>query len=146
MDPIPPQSLIIDISITPLIIGIVIGIVGVIILPLLAIPATAIWIISMDIWRTMFKNRSRHLKREKLRKEWNKAARVEQHRQQTVKCIIKDNFDRKQMSEEMCFLLMELVSNRDVVLTSRKYIISDKIEANIKCYLDRKDILSGSEL
>jgi hypothetical protein len=43
-------------------------------------------------------------------------------------------------------LLMELVSNRDVVLTSRKYIISDKIEANIKCYLDRKDILSGSEL
>lgn len=124
MAPISPQSLDISISTTRLIIGIVIGIIGLIILPLLAILATAICIISMDIWRTMFKNRSRHLKREKLRKEWNKAARAEQHRQQTAKCIIKDSFDRKQMSEEMCSLLMELVSNRDVVLTSRKYIIS----------------------
>ena len=78
----------------------------------------------MDIWRTMFKNRPRYLKRAKLRKEWNKAARAEQLRQETAKCIIQDNVERKQVSEEMQSLLLELVSNRDIVLTSRKYIIS----------------------
>ena len=137
MAPISPRSL--DTSITRYIIGIVIGITGMIILPLIA---TAIWIVWVDIWRKMFKNRSRHLKEEKLRKAWNKAARAEQNRQHKAKCIIKDNIERKRKSEEMCSLLMELVSNRDLLLSSRKYII----EPNIKCYLDRKDILSGSEL
>ena len=88
MAPITAQSR--DISISPdiprLIIGIVTGIIGIIILPFLA---TAIYIISMDIWRTMFKNRPKYLKYAKLRKEWNKAARAEQLRQETAKCIIR---------------------------------------------------------
>lgn len=106
MAPISPRSL--DISTTSYILGIIIGLIVLIILPLIA---TAIWIVWMDIWRTMFKNRPRHLKREKLRKEWNKAAQAEQHRQHIAKRVIKDNIERKRKSEEMCSLLMELVSN-----------------------------------
>lgn len=119
MAPISPQNP--GISNTRyIIIGVVIGTVGIVILPLIA---TAIWILWIDIWRTTFKNRPRYRKQEKLRREWNKAAQVEQHRQQTAKCIIKDNVERKKKSVEMCSLLMELVSNHDLVLSFRKYII-----------------------
>jgi hypothetical protein len=73
---------------------------------------TTFWIIGMDIWRVMFKNRPKYLQREKLRKEWNKAAQAERQRQQTVKCCIRDNIERKRESEERCMLLLELVSIR----------------------------------
>lgn len=83
---------------------------------------TVVWIIWTDIRFAIFKDHPRYLKREKLRKEWNKVAQAEYHRQQTVKCIIRDTIERVGESEERWFLLLELVSIRDVISRSIQYI------------------------
>jgi hypothetical protein len=77
--------------------------------------ATAIWIICTDIWRVMVTNRPNYLKREKLRKEWNKEARIEQDRQRAAKCIIRDMVEKERKPEERWFLLLKLVSKQDLV-------------------------------
>ena len=76
------------------------------------------WIIATDIWVAMFKDRSRYLKLEKLRKEWNKAAQAEQQRQETVKCLVRDMAEREGVLEERWFLYMELVSIRILIFKS----------------------------
>jgi hypothetical protein len=83
---------------------------------------TTFWVLWIDIHRMMFKDHNNYLKREELRKEWNKAAQAEQKRQQTVKYIIRDMIERFGESEERWFLLLELVSIHDLIFRSIKYI------------------------
>jgi hypothetical protein len=82
---------------------------------------TAIWIVSRDIWTVMVTNRPKYLEREKLRKEWNKAASTELRRQAIVKSAMRDLIEKEGWSEEKWFLLLELVSEKD--LCFRIYII-----------------------
>src|ERR1700743_798489 len=70
------------------------------------------WIVATDIWVMMYKDPSKYLKLEKLRKEWNKAAQAEQQRQETVNCLVRDMADREGVLEERWFLYLELVSIR----------------------------------
>ena len=76
------------------------------------------WIIATDIWTVMFKDRSKHLKLEKLRKQWNKAAQAERQRQETVKGLVRDMAERERVSEERRFLFLELVSIRVLIFKS----------------------------
>lgn len=51
-----------------------------------------------------------HLKSEKLRKEWNKAAHLEQRRQDTALSVMRCRVEAKEeASEEAWFLVKELV-------------------------------------
>ena len=77
-------------SSSALIIHIVAAIIAIVCIFIAILPflATAIWIICTDIWRVMVTNRPNYLMREKLRKEWNREARVEQVRQRTAKQIV----------------------------------------------------------
>ena len=108
MAPISPQAITIP---SWIIIGIVISIIGIVILLL---TTTTLWIIAEDIWHEVLKDRPRYLKREKLRKEWNKAALVEEERQFSAICVIIDRVERQGKSEEIFSLLLELVSNYDL--------------------------------
>ena len=126
MAPISPQAISIP---SWIIIGIVISVIGIVILLL---TATTLWIIAEDIWHEVLKDRPRYLKREKLRKEWNKAALVEEDRQFSAICVIIDRVERQGKSEEIFSLLLELVSNYDPVLKFIKLLYRYIIEANIK--------------
>ena len=126
MAPISPQAITIP---SWIIIGIVISIIGIVILLL---TATTLWIIAEDIWHEVLKDRPRYLKREELRKEWNKAALVEEERQFSAICVIIDRVERQGKSEEIFSLLLELVSNYDPVLKFIKLLYRYIIEANIK--------------
>ena len=126
MAPISPQAITIP---SWIIIGIVISIIGIVILLL---TTTTLWIIAEDIWHEVLKDRPRYLKREKLRKEWNKAALVEEERQFSAICVIIDRVERQGKSEEIFSLLLELVSNYDPVLKFIKLLYRYIIEANIK--------------
>ena len=125
MAPISPQAISIP---SWIIIGIVISVIGIVILLL---TATTLWIIAEDIWHEVLKDRPRYLKREKLRKEWNKAALVEEERQFSAICVIIDRVERQGKSEEIFSLLLELVSNYDPVLKFIKLLYRYIIEANI---------------
>ena len=125
MAPISPQAISIP---SWIIIGIVISVIGIVILLL---TATTLWIIAEDIWHEVLKDRPRYLKREKLRKEWNKAALVEEDRQFSAICVIIDRVERQGKSEEIFSLLLELVSNYDPVLKFIKLLYRYIIEANI---------------
>jgi hypothetical protein len=114
-----------------IIIGIVISIIGIVILLL---TTTTLWIIAEDIWDEVLKDYPRYLKREKLRKEWNKAALVEEERQFSAICVIIDRVERQGKSEEIFSLLLELVSNYDPMLKFIKLLYRYIIEANIKCF------------
>lgn len=126
MAPISPQAISIP---SWIIIGIVISVIGIVILLL---TATTLWIIAEDIWHEVLKDRPRYLKREELRKEWNKAALVEEERQFSALCVIIDRVERQGKSEEIFSLLLELVSNYDPVLKFIKLLYRYTIEANIK--------------
>ena len=126
MAPISPQAITIP---SWIIIGIVISIIGIVILLL---TTTTLWIIAEDIWHEVLKDRPRYLKREELRKEWNKAALVEEERQFSAICVIIDRVERQGKSEEIFSLLLELVSNCDPVLKFIKLLYRYIIEANIK--------------
>ena len=126
MAPISPQAISIP---SWIIIGIVISVIGIVILLL---TATTLWIIAEDIWHEVLKDRPRYLKREELRKEWNKAALVEEERQFSAICVIIDRVERQGKSEEIFSLLLELVSNYDPVLKFIKLLYRYTIEANIK--------------
>ncbi|KIN00095.1 hypothetical protein OIDMADRAFT_29233 [Oidiodendron maius Zn] len=78
------------------------------------------WIIATDIWAVMFKDRSRHLKLEKLRKQWNKAGQAERQRQQAVNCLVRDMVERERVSEEKWFLFLELTEMS--YFPARRYI------------------------
>lgn len=95
------------------IVAAIIAIICIIFIAILPFLATAIWIICTDIWRVMVTNRPNYLIREKLRKEWNKEARVEQIRQRTAKEIVRDMIEREGKSEERWFILLKLVSKQD---------------------------------
>ena len=125
MAPISPQAISIP---SWIIIGIVISVIGIVILLL---TATTLWIIAEDIWHEVLKDRPRYLKREELRKEWNKAALVEEERQFSAICVIIDRVERQGKSEEIFSLLLELVSNYDPVLKFIKLLYRYIIEANI---------------
>ncbi|KIM96692.1 hypothetical protein OIDMADRAFT_20635 [Oidiodendron maius Zn] len=102
MAPISPQAISIP---SWIIIGIVISIIGIVILLL---TATTLWIIVEDIWYEVLKDYPRYLKREKLRKEWNKAALVEEERQFSAIYIIIGSIKRQGKLEEILSLLLEL--------------------------------------
>ena len=70
----------------------------------------------------MVTNRPNYLIREKMRKEWNREARVEQVRQRTAKQIVRGMIEREGKSEERWFLLLNLVSKQDLVLRSTQNI------------------------
>ena len=104
------------------IVAVIIAIICIIFIAILPFLATAIWILCTDVWRVMVTNRPNYLIREKLRKEWNKEARVEQIRQRTAKEIVRDMIEREGKSEERWFLLLKLVSKQDLVLRSTQNI------------------------
>ena len=104
------------------IVAAIIAIICIIFIAILPFLATAIWIICTDIWRVMVTNRPNYLMREKMRKEWNREARVEQVRQRTAKQIVRGMIEREGKSEERWFLLLNLVSKQDLVLRSTQNI------------------------
>ncbi|KAF2092872.1 hypothetical protein NA57DRAFT_61978 [Rhizodiscina lignyota] len=85
--------------------GILIGFVlGVILLFL----TSAIWTFCRDCWRIMVRNRSRYLERETLRAEWNRAAYIEQRRQDRATFVISTLIEKESCSEEKWFSLLEM--------------------------------------
>jgi hypothetical protein len=90
---------------------IVIAIISCIILIIsLPLVITAIWVICSDLQSSMFRDRPRYLKQEKLRKEWNKAALAEKKRQEIAKDIIFTKIHKDKESDEKWILFLELVS------------------------------------
>jgi hypothetical protein len=104
MAPVPKSSSLPPAWIAVSVVGCIIVLAG---LPFLA---TAIYLVCYDLLGVIARPRARHLESEKLRKEWNKAARAEQRRQDIVMQAVAnlDTEDRRPIQTN--YLLFELVS------------------------------------
>jgi hypothetical protein len=76
--------------------------------------ATAIWIYCHEIWVVMIKDRPRFLNLEKLRREWNKAALIEQRRRNVTAHLVNELIQEKGRSDNDYYLLLELVRRLQV--------------------------------
>ena len=134
MAPVPrslsPQTTKIVIAV-PVVIG---SILCILLLPLLA---CAIWIYCSDLWRTMVTRRSRYLKAEQLRKEWNKAAWAEQRQQYIMLSYLRHIVIKGDEPEEKWFLYSDLVREDDVRYQTMK---------DYRWVLDTADILPGTKV
>jgi hypothetical protein len=91
----------------PYILGIVIG--SLIILAILFFLLTVIYLCLDDIWRNMIRQPENYREWNRLRKEWNKTAAIEERRRFIMTLILDDQVKKQGLSEEDRFFYAALV-------------------------------------